>query len=62
MGLFDGKVIDLGNKLANNLDNRVGEMIEQLKVEDNPGRSLSIKICIFMYSDLADVIRKTVNE
>lgn len=64
MGLFDGKILEQSDKLAANLDKRSGELEVELggtSIKD-PGKTLVLKITIFVLRELANIIRNTARE
>jgi len=64
MGLFDGKILEQTDKLATNLDKRSGELEVELggTSSKDPGKTLVLKITIFVLREIANVIRNTARE
>jgi len=66
MGLFDGKIIELGNTLADNLDKKAQEGSDYLQdciakgMPANPGQSMADKITIQVLKVMAQVIRESI--
>jgi hypothetical protein len=61
MGFFDGKIIELVNKLSDNLDKRALQIDEDAKGKP-PGESFTLKTASYTMREIANEIRKTLDE
>ena len=63
MGLFDGKIIELGTKLSTNLVTRASELYKKAEEsKDNPGAAYGLKIQAIALEEVANIILKSVKE
>lgn len=65
MGLFDGQIIKLGNKIANGMLARAEQMKLLLlnpDVQKDVGQSYQIKVSIYVLQNIAEVILETTGE
>jgi hypothetical protein len=61
MGFFDNKIIELVNKLSDNLDKRAVE-VEASAEGKSPGESFTLKTAAYTMREVALTIRKTLDE
>jgi hypothetical protein len=62
MGLFDGKIIELGQKLSNGMQERASQLEKEWQGETNPGITLTKKITHNILLELSTIIQNSFNE
>jgi hypothetical protein len=53
MGLFDGQIEKLGNKLSNSFKERALDLEKEWAAEKDPGKTMLLKIKYNIYNDIA---------
>ncbi len=62
MGLFDGKVKELGDTLATAFENRATQILKELEeTKDDPGKSLLLKTTYASLKEVSLVIKNALN-
>jgi len=60
MGLFDGKVKELGDTLAKAFEERAKQLEEEYSNEKDPGRSLILKTTYASLKEVSSVIKNAL--
>ena len=60
MGLFDGKIEELGETLVKGFDDRVLEIQKELESETYPGKSLLLKTTLVSLREVSLVIKSAL--
>lgn len=61
MGLFDGQIEKLGNKLSTSFKEKAISYEKEWTTEKDPGKTMLLKIKYNIMNDIADVIRDALN-
>lgn len=62
MGLFDGKIKELGETLSRALNERAEVLTKEVATETNPGLSLTKKITINVLYEVSHIIQNSLSD